>query len=578
MLRSTPTLSSCQYGDQHQTTALGGRVKADWFAALMLFAVAAILRSLPLWEVARFDELYHVLAAQGWLATNEFRIGEGIYDRGSLYTLLTALSFKLFGVSLEAARLPSIVAGSVLVPLVFLWTSRVAGRVAAWCAAGLLCIDPSAMAMSHFARFYALQGLLLWLAAVGTYRLFVMPKSLLSFIGIAAGSAACFLIALDLQVTSLTGLAGVIVWVGIVFVLPWLWSRPVAERIWWLGIGATVAAIGCFALIYSGVASRLVDIYTNAALWTSGQKGIFWFYHWLFVNNYPLLWSLAPVAMVVALVARPRPSAFCISIFLTSVLILSFGGSKGIRFVYFAIPFYFVIFGIAVQAVLPLLLNYLRVLFVAASSGIHVRVPARVLATLPWAVLATVVVATPPVSVTLAMISGAVTATMAIGARWPEAAGKLEPWLENKPIILAGSELHALYYLGHYDITLSKSRLGELEDQSEFSRDHRTGLPVVSTTASLDRILNCVPEGLIVSPESHWRQPYDISEGLANLIERRTVRLDAPRGIRAYYWKHDARESGVSCEPLSGLLRREKPAPSRTGDTSPHDGSTARSD
>lgn len=136
------------------------------------------------------------------------------------------------------------------------------------------------------------------------------------------------------------------------------------------------------------------------------SEGIFWFYHWLFLNNYPLLWSLAPLAMVVALAAKPQPSAFCLTIFLTSVLILSFGGSKGIRFVYFAVPFYFVVFAIAVQTVLPLLLKHLRNLVDTACSGLSLRLPARVSSHFPWVLLAIVVVATPPVSMTLAMISG----------------------------------------------------------------------------------------------------------------------------------------------------------------------------
>lgn len=555
-------------------------VTSRWFAVLMLLAVAVTLRSMPLWEVARFDELYHVLAAEGWLATKEFRIGDGIYDRGSVFTLLTALSFKLFGVSLEAARLPSIIAGAALVPLVFLWTSRVAGNGAAWFAAGLLCIDPTAIAISHFARFYALQGLLVWLAAIGTYRLFTTRNSAFSFVGIAVGSAACFLVALDLQVTSLTGLAGMLAWVGAMFVLPWLWSRPVPERLKWLGAGATVAIIGGFAVIYSGMAARLLDVYTGAELWTAGQKGIFWFYHWLFLKDYPLLWSLAPVAMIVSLAVRPLPSSFCISIFLASVLILSFGGSKGLRFVYFTLPFFFVFLGIAVQAVLPSLLKYLRTIFAAACSGIHLRLSERVVAVLPGALLAIVVVATPPVSMTLAMISGLVDAPMTIKERWPEAASKLEPWLRNEPFILAGSELHVLHYLGRFDIALSKSRLGELEDPSEFSRDHRTGQPVISTAASLERILDCVSEGLIVSTESYWGRGYEIDESMANLIERRTVRLDAPSGIRAYHWKSDARGSDASCERVSGLLQRESQAlrPGGTGDAGERGVSAARGD
>ena len=63
--------------------------------------------------------------------------------------------------------MPSVIAGSLLVVAVFLWTRSVAGSLAAWIAALFVALAPISIQVSQFARFYALQGLVFWLAATG---------------------------------------------------------------------------------------------------------------------------------------------------------------------------------------------------------------------------------------------------------------------------------------------------------------------------------------------------------------------------------------------------------------------------
>ena len=116
--------------------------------------------------MAHPDEYYHILAAQGLLATGEPRIAEGIYTRVYLHTWLVAQSFALFGESLAASRVPSLLATAALVVVMFVWLRREAGNLAAWIGAGLFAISPFAVDVAQFCRFYALQALAMFVTAM----------------------------------------------------------------------------------------------------------------------------------------------------------------------------------------------------------------------------------------------------------------------------------------------------------------------------------------------------------------------------------------------------------------------------
>jgi hypothetical protein len=105
--------------DQH--AALGGVLSPGEakshivLAGLALFFGSLLVRLINLGSPPEFDELYTVLAAQGCLVDGEPQIAEGLYDRARLYTILVAVFFDWFGESLVVARIPSVIAGSLLV-------------------------------------------------------------------------------------------------------------------------------------------------------------------------------------------------------------------------------------------------------------------------------------------------------------------------------------------------------------------------------------------------------------------------------------------------------------------------------
>jgi 4-amino-4-deoxy-L-arabinose transferase-like glycosyltransferase len=104
-----------------------------WLAPVLIGIASLLIYSINLEKPPHHDELYHMLAAKGLLATGEPAIGEdGRYWRGYPWTWLVARSFELFGESLSAGRLPSVVLMAALVVLLFEFLRREAGGTAAW--------------------------------------------------------------------------------------------------------------------------------------------------------------------------------------------------------------------------------------------------------------------------------------------------------------------------------------------------------------------------------------------------------------------------------------------------------------
>lgn len=139
---------------------------------------------------------------------------------------------------------------------------------------------------------------------------------------------------------------------------------------------------------------------------------------------------------------------------------------------------------------------------------------------------------------------------------WAAAREGLQPLVDRASIVLTTQELHALYYLKHYDITVSASRLSEIEGGQEFDLDDRTGRPIVSSAESLEVIMACYPDGLLLTPQFNWRNPAQLDNQTADVIERYGEPIEMPRGSRivAFAWgKTDIVVPPDACAPLSAL-------------------------
>ena len=541
-------------GAEHAASVPATAAGRPWLAALAVLLLAGLVRALHLDYGAYVDELYHLLAARGWLAEGELRIAEGLYDRAAGYTLLNAWAFELFGESVQVARAIPVVFGSLLVAGLFLWTRSVAGALAAWLAALLLCFAPEAIMVSRFARFYALHGVLFFVGAIGVYALVEWRPALRKAVAIALGSAVCFVLALHFQVITVIGLAGIGLWIGLVVVLPWLVATFRTSGLTGraLIVGALVAGAATAVLVLqSDLAARQFERLRSVPPWAASTKDAFWYYHVAFSAQYGSLWPLLPLAVLIGLARRPRPTLFCLLIFTPPLIVHSIGAMKSMRYLYYVLPFLFTIFGIAFEAVARGLQRFVRETGGAAMAAFGLRPrPWLLERALPAALLLFVLASNEAFIRAAGMIVG-LERFMPVQnlPRWEAARADLEPWLEEADVVLTSSELEALFYLGRYDVLISRSRAAEIDDYEEFGRDHRTGRPVISTVDSLERLIDCHADGLIVTPTRLWRASPHIGDPLADLILKRTTPLELPPEARvdAYVWDHPARSADGRC-------------------------------
>jgi len=140
--------------------------------------------------------------------------------------------------------------------------------------------------------------------------------------------------------------------------------------------------------------------------------------------------------------------------------------------------------------------------------------------------------------------------------RWEAAFTALAPRLDDETVVVTTRELQTLYYLGRYDVTLSRSRLAEFS-RTQFDRDPRTGRPVIGSAEALARVMDCFPRGLIVLPEHHWRDAAQLAAPVADLILRRADEIDLPPRlrVRAFQWQHPAPAASDDCTGLPSLRR-----------------------
>ena len=272
------------------TTAWLGQL---WVASAVLFALAILIRLADLGQLARFDELYTLLAARGWLASGVPQIGEGIYTRAELYTVFIGWCLKLFGDNLVVARLPSVLFGGLLAVAVFLWTNAVAGRTAAWISGLLVALASMSVEMSQYARFYALHALTFWLGSTGVYALATgQVLGMARRLAVAVGAAVCLLCALYLQILTLIGLVALAVWLATTILARWCRDT----RQFWVMLGALAlgAGLAAAAALASGLGRELAEAYLATPLTVIQHKGQIWFYDLHLIERYPTLWPVVP--------------------------------------------------------------------------------------------------------------------------------------------------------------------------------------------------------------------------------------------------------------------------------------------
>jgi 4-amino-4-deoxy-L-arabinose transferase-like glycosyltransferase len=519
-------------------------------APLLVFAFALMLFSLNLDRPPHPDELHHALAAKGLQETGRPALAEGEYWRGLPHTWMVAASYTIFGEGLASARIPTVILVAAVALILFAWIRREVDSLAAWMTAVLFISSPFAVEIAQFSRFYALQMLCFMLGSIGVYVSAVRQLSLARRLLLIIGATALLVTALLLQITTAIGLFGVAVWAaGLAAVRFYTNSDDVAVKRKWATTGLILVGIAIFAIAYiTGVLDLAWDRFRATSLTNSSSRNEFWFYHVRFLLFYPTLWPLAGLFAVLAIIRSPKLAWLCIAIFVISFLLGSFAGPKNTRYLSFATPFLAIIWGIGLAHILPALRNYTELMRARLVDTLSLPHRFRsVMGTSAVFLILAIVLIMNPFWIRTAALIGNVALPMEIPATdWRTAREALAPWTRDAGIMITTEELGAIFFLGRSDVRFSPSKLQELppDQQREFGIDFRTGRPIITTPSSVEKLIDCFPQGFIVGPIENWGDPILISEEIQAVLERRAEPIEVPQQSYLYAW-------GWNREPVS---------------------------
>ena len=320
--------------------------KGEAAQAFFVFTLAIAIRMVSIDHGVgslQYDEFFHLLAAERWLHDGAFRIAEGYYPRAGVFTWLVAQSMALAPGNILAARIPAIIAGSLLVASVFVWTRRF-GNCAAWTAALLLCFENAAVGSSQIVRFYSLHALAFWIGSIALYEAVYgqRPRRIAS----ACVAVAALALALHLQIMTLIGIAALGAWLG----LAWTVAAPKHRRPQRAGavvlLAASILLIVWLLRDLPTIADALAK-YRWSVSWAAAERNDWLFYYRRFAVDFGILFYLLPVAALVAAERSPRPALFCLTIVIVTLALHSGAGSKDMHYVPYLLPFFFILWGLA---------------------------------------------------------------------------------------------------------------------------------------------------------------------------------------------------------------------------------------
>jgi hypothetical protein len=311
------------------------------------------------------------------------------------------------------------------------------------------------------------------------------------------------------------------------------------------------AALAVALVIQPEILDWMLRSYGRASLFNLKRQDEFWFYFVRFFLFYPTLWSLIGLLAVFAVVKGPRLAWFAVSIFGISFLLVSFAGSKAMRYFSFALPFLAIIWGVGLAYCYAPLSRFSETTRVKLESSLSLPrgIGRRVATTLLAIAFAFVVVVNPFWLRTVTIIGDVALPYDTPVTDWAAAREALTPWVEGADIMITTEELGAIYYLGRSDIRFSPSKIRELapEQRKEFGIDYRTGRPIITKPESLEPLIECFSRGFVVGPIEHWGKSILINDAVKAVIMRNASPIELPDAshLYAWGWEREPRESSA---------------------------------
>lgn len=499
------------------------------------------------------DEIYHLLAASSFVEFGEFSIGFGSYERAQLYTRYVAIGYQLFGQSLTAAKIVTGATFALLIGGVFLTLNRRIGTGASLLSAVLLLLAPHSLEIATTVRFYAPHALLFWIGAWSLYRVVAESDRSALFAAVAVVS---LISAYHLQPATAIGVAAIGVWAALFLAIQAIGRGVSRKQLLVLSavfLGALIAAYS------SGLMELLWIKYRNVVPWNEGSR--IQYYYWMMTKDYNPFWGALPLFSVLALHRAPKVGGFAVSVFAICFVLHSFGGMKEDRYIYYALPFFFVVVSIGLVSIYEFLggaAEVLRQRLPFLNTGQSRRL-ANLLST--GAIAFLVISNLGYVSSVKDLFTGS---TKREQPRWDLLASVYGDTLRSASVLLTNSPNHSLYILDRSPIGIGFNRLVTgSRNGLQFSQDRRTGAILISEPASLELVTDCFQDGYLIAEDRQWLSNPNsgITEDLLPIIQDRMDRVDVPGDwkMRLYSWSRSGTQSELAdregCASLTKIVK-----------------------
>jgi hypothetical protein len=506
---------------------------------LILFCSSTLIVALNNAGPLMFDEFYHFLAARSWAENGTLAIGDGAYVRAWLFTKTVGIAFGLLGESIHVARSVPVLGGVAWSLIVFLWSRFFLGRDVAWIAVIMFVFSNVFFHLSTFVRFYTWHGFFIFSAfALGTILLSQPRKSIYSYF-LLLFAFISILIAYHLQESTLIAITGFSLFLMLFY---YKFIKNILVKIFQNKRYLLFSVLLLAAVV---ILSWMIDLpqylwfkYSHTALWLENVSPAI--YRWYFEKNYPLFWSIFPVMAFWAAVNRPPYGLACVIIFSTSFLLHTFAGMRDIRYLAYALPFFFIIASISIVSVIKALNNAI------STADLKYLNSYLTLHRLTFPMISLLIFIT--FSFSIIVNSGFREAYQimlrqrGVQADWSSYSHALKQLAKSVDVVVVTYGVAGFYYIGDIDYVMSRTIMLETDSGEEFGYDKRIGRRVIGSLNSLKMIMDCYPSGLIVIDRWRWGDPLRGTDSKINsfIIENTSpVSLIDDDILYTYVWRND---------------------------------------
>jgi hypothetical protein len=248
------------------------------------------------------------------------------------------------------------------------------------------------------------------------------------------------------------------------------------------------------------------------------------------------------------------------------LVLQSLGGMKSSRYVFYALPFLFALWGMAAAILLPAAWKAIEQGVAALQQVTACRFPAMVVAALVSFLLAVsvafAIIANPIYRTTLKSLARDATVGIRQPSRlitsppdwpWSDYAPALRSAIGNPSVLLVGDDFNAIVYLENYDLLINTHRVEDIPPKGEFVLDPRTGRRAISRPETIAKVVSCYEDGAVVVSDARWRTYIGISNEAADTIEQLTQAVTpAIPGFHVFKWQGQA--AATSCDDIHTLV------------------------